>query len=98
MSPRIISSDEPFDPSCPFDAMAESFRLQIIEIFIKAECVTIFRELSSNDQLASFISGALTAIVVIAFAGIKPEARDIIMTGLADALPFARKQAESIEA
>lgn len=86
----------PFDPSDPFDAMAEMFRRQICDLAINAEKITIYRDMKPERQLECFLSGAMVGIVGICFASVRPEGKDAIMEYLAGCLPPARILAEAI--
>lgn len=86
----------PFDPGCPFDAMSEMFRVQVTDLAIKAQKVTIYRDMDQQSQLECFVAGALTGLVGVCFASIQPEGKDPIMEYLARCLPDARLFAEGI--
>lgn len=86
----------PFDPSDPFDAMAEMFRTQITDLVLKAYSITIFRDLSAQRQIECVVAGVLTGLVGCSFASIRPEGRDAMMDYIAECLPTARMFAESI--
>lgn len=87
---------QPFDPGDESDAMAEFFRIQVTQLAIGADKITIYRDLNPQRQLECFIAGALTGLVGVAFASIKTEGNDAMMEYIASVLPFARLQAESI--
>ena len=87
----------PFDPSDPFDATTELFRTQIVDLVLRAEKITIYRDLDPQRQLECFVAGALTAIVGVCFASVKQEGRDYIMEYLSSSLPAARIFAESLK-
>lgn len=99
MDKTLISELEeraPFDPGCPFDAMSELFRVQVTDLAIKAQKVTIYRDMDHQSQLECFIAGALTGLVGVCFASIHPEDKDAIMDYLVKCLPVARLFAEGI--
>lgn len=87
----------PFDPSDPFDAMSEMFRTQVTELALKAYKITIYRDMTSVQQLECFIAGALTGLIGVSFASIRPEGRDEMMKYIAGCLPIARLFAENIK-
>lgn len=86
-----------FDPGDPMDAMAESFRTQIMQIALDAYKVAIYRDLNPQKQLECFLGGALTAIVGVCFSSVKSDGYDAIMEYLAQCLPAAREMAESMK-
>lgn len=88
---------KPFDPANPIDAMAESFRRQVLDMAIEAEKAAIYRDLAPMDQFRAFAAGVATGLVCVAFAHIRPEGRDEIMGALSEFLAYGRVQAESIE-
>jgi hypothetical protein len=96
MNTRVTQPDRPFEPGEPHDAMAETFRRNIVEMVVAAPKIAIYRDMSDGEKLSAFMSGALTALIGVAFASVKVEARDIIMQSIETALPMARKQAEDI--
>jgi hypothetical protein len=93
---RVSETKAEFDPGDPYDAMCESFRIQIAEMAAAAHRVTIYREMTPERQLSSFMAGALTGIIGVCFASIIDSGRDVMMEGIAQAIPFARQQAEDI--
>lgn len=90
------SAPQTFDPGDPSDAMAEFFRIQVTQLAIDADKITIYRDLNPQRQLECFIAGALTGLVGVAFASIKTEGNDAMMEYITSVLPFARLQAENI--
>lgn len=86
----------PFNPGDPFDAMAESFRLQVAEVFLAAGKVAIFRDLPSDRKIEAFMAGTLTGVIGCVFASFQPQVRDELMKVIIDYLPQARHQAEEI--
>lgn len=52
-----MSKQAPFDPSDPFDAMSEMFRREVIEIALRADKVTLYRELDKVRRLECFVPG-----------------------------------------
>jgi hypothetical protein len=93
---RVVEHQVDFDPGDPYDAMCENFRIQVTEAASKARRVAIYRDMSPERQLSSFMAGVLTGLISVCFASIRDEGRDVMMDGISDALPFARKQAEDI--
>lgn len=85
-----------WDADDPFDAMAESFRLQVATMAIDAGKVTIYRELDPIQQLQCFMAGTVTALIGVCFASIEPAGRDGMMQAIADYLPQARENVEEI--
>lgn len=86
----------PFDPSDPFDIMCEQFRTQIVDLVLEAGKITVYRELGSQKQLESFISGALVGAIGVAFASIERTGRDAMFEYFETCLPIARQIAEEI--
>lgn len=84
-----------FDPGDPFDAMAESFRLQICDIALRAPEAAIYREMSPQDRVAAFLTGGLTGVIGVLFAMVKAEGRDGLMDAITAYLPNARLNAET---
>lgn len=91
-----VADLQPFDPGDESDAVAELFRIQVIQMALDADKVTLYRDLSPQRQLECFIAGALTGLVGVAFASIKTEGNDAMMEYIVSVLPFARLQAENI--
>lgn len=91
-----MNKPEKFDPSNPFDAMAETFRRQIVGIATGAYRTTIYREMTPAQKLESFMGGVLTGLVGVCFASIQPEGRDEMMKAITAYLPQAREQVEGI--
>lgn len=87
---------KPFDPGDAGDAMAEMFRRQVTEMALAADKVTLYRDMSPQEQLQCFVAGALTGVVGVALASVKTEGADVIMEYIEQCLPFARQQAEGI--
>lgn len=86
----------PFDPGDAFDAMADRFRREVADIALRAEKTTIFREMPTDRQVACFMAGVTTGLVGVCFAFVDREGRDPIVRALADYLPQAAENAESI--
>lgn len=87
---------EPFDESDPFNIVCEHFRKTTLEHRLRAERITLFRDLEPMEQLQAFIVGTMTGLVGAAFASIYREGRDDIMQYFVDSLPFCRQQAEAM--
>lgn len=87
---------EPFDPADPMDAMSENFRLQITKMALDAYKIAIYRDLNPQDQLRSFIAGALTGVIGVSLASIDSKGADALMDYLAECLPIARQMAEAV--
>ncbi len=87
---------QPFDPSDPMDAMADSFRVQITDMALNAYKATIYRDMSTQQQLECFVAGALTGLVGVVLASVKTEGADVAMKYIVECLPIARENAESI--
>lgn len=87
-----------FDPSDPFDAMTERFRREVLTLALDAGRTTIYREMTPQQQMESFIAGVLTGLVSVAFGSIHPSGRDSAMSYIAECLPMARFFAEAVEA
>ena len=87
---------EPFDPGEPFDAMAEMFRQRLLDIVQEAEKITIYREMSPQDQLLALTGGILVGLVGVAFCSFSEEGRGPFMEGIVKYLPEARAQAEAM--
>lgn len=99
---RIALTDEElaqlgaFDPSDPFNAMAESFRRQIALMASTAFEATIFRELTPEQQLEALIAGITTGLLGICFIYAGNEQRDEMTECVASYLPQARANAEEM--
>lgn len=92
----MADESEPFDPGEPFDAMAEMFRRRLVEMVQEADRITVYREMSPQDQLLSMTSGVLVGLIGIAFCTFSKEGRDAFMEGTIKFLPEARAQAEAM--
>jgi hypothetical protein len=84
----------PFNHEDPEDFIADMFRKQVTQLALDADKVTMYRDLDPQQKLQCFIAGALTGLVGVAFAHVRPEGHDVMMKYIADCLPFARLQAE----
>lgn len=96
MTVKVIDHPGEFDPGEPYDAMCESFRLQVAEMVLEAGRVAIYRDMTWDQQLGSFMAGTLTGLIGVCFAHIREEGRDEMIQGIIDAIPFARQQAEGV--
>jgi hypothetical protein len=93
---RVQEHQGEFDPGDPYDAMCESFRIQVADIASEAYRAAIYRDMSPERQLSSFMAGVLTGLIGVCFVSIRDEGRETMMEGIVQALPFARQQAEDI--
>lgn len=91
-----MTEREPFNPTDPMDAMAEMFRRQVTEAALAAYKVTIYRNLSPQQQLQCFLAGAMTGVIGVALASVDTSGADAMMEAIANALPDCREMAESI--
>ena len=85
-----------FDPSDPFDAMADRLRREVVQLAIDAERTAIYRDLPPHSKLECFIAGTMSGVIGTVFASIEAEGRDYMMEYIAQALPAARYYAESV--
>jgi hypothetical protein len=93
----MTDKPKPFDASDPFDAMSESFRLQVCNMAIKAGETTIYRDLDPGRQLECFLAGTLVGVVGVCFAHIGRDGRAFMMEYIVhDCLPVARAMAEAM--
>jgi hypothetical protein len=90
------SGRELFDPSEPFDAMAEMFRRRLVEMVQEAQKIAIYREMAPQDQLLAMTGGILVGLVGVAFCSFSKEGRDPFIDGIVKYLPEARAQAEAM--
>lgn len=93
---RVQEHQAEFDPGDPYDAMCETFRIQVADIASQAHRIAIYREMDPARQLSSFMAGVLTGLIGVCFVSIRDEGREVMMDGIRESLPFARKQAEDI--
>ena len=93
---RSVENQGDFDPSDPYDAMCESFRIQIADMASNAYRAAIYREMTPEQQLSSFMGGVLTGLIGACFVSIRDEVREVMMECISEALPIARKHAEDI--
>jgi hypothetical protein len=91
-----MAEREPFNASDPADSMSEMFRRQVTYMALEAHKITLYREMTPQQQLECFVAGALTGIVGVALASVKTEGADAIMGFFTECLPMAREMAESI--
>jgi len=91
-----VSSRKLFKPDDPMDAMSEMFRREVIDIALRADKISIYRDMNEHEQIEVFLCGALTGVVSVALASIKKEHSDVMMEYIANCLPLARQMAESI--
>lgn len=87
---------EPFDATDPAERVADRFRKGVAElasaIFKDEDC----RDLSSVEQVQSFMAGVATGLIGVCFAHVENAGRDAMMEAILDYLPQAREQAEGI--
>lgn len=93
---RVSENHGEFDPGDSYDAMCEHFRINIARMVSQANSITIYRDLPLERQLSAFMAGVLTGLIGVCFVSIRDEGREVMMDGILEALPFARKQAEDI--
>lgn len=93
---RVQENQGDFDPGDPYDAMCESFRIQIADLASQAYRSTIYRDMTPESQLSCFMAGVLTGLIGVCFVSIRDEGREVMMEGILHTLPFARQQAEDI--
>lgn len=93
---RVQEGRGEFDPGDPYDAMCETFRIQVAEIASQAQRIAIYRDMSPERQLSSFMAGILTGLIGVCFVSIRDDGRDVMIEGIKEAMPFARQQAEDI--
>ena len=93
---RVQEHQGEFDPGDPYDAMCESFRIQVADLASNAYRAAIYRDMSPERQLSSFMAGVLTGLIGVCFVSIRDEGRETMMEGIVQALTFARQQAEDI--
>ncbi len=90
----MSEADAEFDPADPYNAMCESFRLQVIQMMDDGQRITIFRDLPPDRQLSALMAGTLSGVLGVAFCMV--EDRDAVIKGIVEALPHLRRQTESI--
>lgn len=88
------SARQSFDPGDAFDAMADSFRVQTVDLLLQARKAAIFSDLPPASQIECFVAGVMTGLVGSCFACITDDGHDEMMTVIADYLPLARQNAE----
>lgn len=93
---RVIEHQGEFDPGDPYDAMCDSFRIQVCNMALDAQRIAIYRDMDQGQQLSSFMAGTLVGLIGVCFASIRDEGREVMMQGILDAIPLARQQVESI--
>lgn len=93
-----IPARDPFDPGDDFDAMAESFRLQMADMALRAHKTAVYRDLGPVRQLQCFMAGAVTGLVGVCFCSIDAAGRDAMMEAIVTYLPVARQNVEETEA
>lgn len=58
-----------FDYTDPMEIMCDHFRKEVMDLYIAADRITIFRELSDEQKLNSFMSGLLVGMLIVPIAG-----------------------------
>lgn len=89
--------DRPYDGAdVPWLAdVIEMFWRQMLDMALEAESITLYREMSAADQLGSFLSGAITGLLCVAFASIRDDGRDAVVEMIVNSInKEARKFAE----
>jgi hypothetical protein len=87
---------EPYDADHPFERVADRFRKDIAEVAVRASETDAYKALSPEQQIQSFMAGAMTAVIGVCFAQVENAGWDAIMEAIEDYLPQARIQAEGI--
>ena len=80
-----------------FNVIANHFRNSAFDMFEKAQGITLFRELSSQLQVESFVAGVFSGVVTVCFAAIDDERRGNMMSSLVDCLMASRAVVEGCE-
>lgn len=88
---------QPFNHDEPMDIMTELFRRKIVDVAMDADKITVYRDMTPQQQLECFVSGVLCGLLGVCFASIRSDqhAREAIMAGIASCLPAARQHVES---
>lgn len=85
----------PFNPTDPFDAMCENFRRQVVDMALKADTITLYRDLGKR-QVEAFVAGTLTGLIGVALATYRPEAHAEVLQGIRGYIDDACVQTLSI--
>ncbi len=87
----------PFDPSGPFDVACEEMRKAFVDLVIAAHAGNgMFKRLDVREQVGAVLCGGLTAVVGALMSMTTEASRDDLMEAIADYLPTARENAESV--
>ncbi len=91
-----MSDRAAFDPTDPFDAMAEAIRNDVCEVAMSLDSRPGWRNLPEDQRIACLMAGLMTGTVGVLICFIKPENRDEFAKVLADYVPDAYALACSI--
>lgn len=71
--------------------MCENFRMQVVNMVIKADRIAIYRDLNAQRQLECFIAGTLTGLIGAAMGHVRPEGYEHIVKYIGECIPMAAK-------
>jgi hypothetical protein len=87
----------PFDPSDPFDVACEEMRKAFADLVIAAHAGNgMFTRLDAREQVGAVLCGGLTGVVGVLMSMTTEASRADLMEAIADYLPTARENAESV--
>lgn len=89
-----------FDPESPADIAADIVRKALLDIAIRLQRVSHYRQMPTHEQIEAFAGGALTGMMCVLFAHIQSstESHDEIEKFVTSYVKQARHQAEAIDA
>lgn len=95
--PNLNAENWPaFDPTEPFDIMADQFRREVAELALSANLITVYRDMDAKGQLECFAAGVLTGLVGVMFASVTREGRASVIHYLHECMASSQIYAESI--
>lgn len=91
-----MSERKAFDPGDAFDAMADSFRVQVAQIALDANKAAVFRELPPDKQLGCLICGIMTGLLGVGYAFVHPDGHAALRDSIRGYVDDAGHNAEDI--
>lgn len=88
--------DEVTDPDDPRGICVMHFNTELTKTFYDAEHITVFRELSLNEQISCMVTGALTAMMAIGITGAGKDKADRVEAFVRESISAARFNAEHL--
>jgi len=91
-------SDEPFDPTDPYQAACERFRKGVLDLALQACRTEGYAAMPTDKQLSALMLGALTGVIGAGWSYVEgPGSREMIVQALLQSIGPAVEHARTIE-